>query len=125
MKQLFAVFEVLGMPWAKRSEHLSYGMVNLPTGKMKSREGVIVDADNLITKVQDLAKEEIRKRDEKVAAKDLERRSRQLALGAIKYYILQVDPKTLMTFDPAKSIALQGRTGPYLQYTAVRTAITP
>lgn len=119
-QKLFATFDLLGLPWAKKSFHVSYGWVNLPEGRMKSRTGYVVDADDLVLELQNLAKEEIQERDEKLTTKELETRSLEIALAAIKYYILQVDPKTTIVFDPKKSIALQGRTGPYLQYMAVR-----
>ncbi len=119
-QKLFAIFDILNFPWAKNNTHISYGWINLPDGRMKSRTGNVVDADNFITEIQTIAKEEIKSHEEKISQKELEIRSLQIALGAIKYYILQVDPKTTMVFDPKKSISLQGRTGPYLQYMAVR-----
>lgn len=119
-QKLFAIFNILHFSWAKNNTHISYGWVNLPDGRMKSRTGHVVDADNFITEIQTFAKEEIQNRDSAIRQKELEARSLEIALGAIKYYILQVDPKTTIVFDPKKSLSLQGRTGPYLQYMAVR-----
>lgn len=119
-QQLFATFDLLGLPWAKKSKHISYALINLPEGRMKSREGTVVDADDLIEKVQDMAKEEIQARHKNISEKLLTKQSLQIALAAIKYYILQVDPKREMIYNPQESLSLQGRTGPYLQYMLVR-----
>jgi arginyl-tRNA synthetase len=119
-KQLFKIFEKLGRPWAKNCFHLTYGMVNLTSGKMKSREGTVVDADNLIEEVQEIAKKEIDERYQKLSEKEKEIRSNAIALSAIKFYLLKNDAKKDMLFDPKQSISFDGETGPYLQYTYAR-----
>lgn len=118
-KQLFKILELLGFKWAKSCEHLSYGLVFLPEGKMKSREGKIIDADDLISDVKALAEEEILKR-EKLGKKELEERSLAIALAAIKFAMLHIDYKKDFTFVPEKSISFEGESGPYLQYSFAR-----
>lgn len=121
-KVLFLILKKLGYSWAEACYHLSYGMVDLPTGKMKSREGTVVDADDLIQQMADTAKartEELGKIDgftEEQAAELYD----MLALGAIKYYLLKVDPRKRMLFNPEESIEFQGNTGPFIQYTHAR-----
>lgn len=121
-KVLFLILKKLGMPWADELFHLSYGMVDLPTGKMKSREGTVVDADDLIQEVVDSARAvttALGKLDDFTEAeKDV--LFEQIGLAALKYYLLKVDPKKRMLFDPAASIDLQGHTGPFIQYTYAR-----
>ena len=121
-KVLFELMNILGYPWSNKLKHLSYGMVDLPTGKMKSREGLVVDADELIAdmnlkamiiseslgKINDLSKTEQSKL------------YNQIALGALKYHILKVDPKKRILFDPNESIDFNGNTGPFIQYTYAR-----
>jgi arginyl-tRNA synthetase len=119
-KQLFAMFEKLGRKWAKNCYHVSYGMVNLTTGKMKSREGTVVDADDLIEEVKALALEEINARYKTLGKKEKEKRALAIALGAIKFYLLKNDARKEMTFNPKESISFEGETGPYLQYTYAR-----
>jgi len=115
---LFNVLEKLG--FSKGSlKHLSHGMVNLPEGKMKSREGKVVDADDLIELVQNLAKKELSSR-EKLSKKELEERSLKITLAAIKYLLLKIDRKKDTIFNPKKSISFEGDTGPYLLYTYAR-----
>ena len=112
----------LGFDWASRIYHLSYGMVELPNGKMKSREGTVVDADDLIEEMYLQAKatsEESGKLDDLPEA-ERETLCRQIGLGALKYFILKVDPKKTMLFDPAESIDFNGNTGPFIQYTHAR-----
>jgi len=116
---LFEILELLKIANKNSLTHLSYGMVNLPEGKMKSREGTIVDADNLIDKVQDLVKKQLVKRD-KLSKKHLEERSLKIALAAIKYLLLKTDIKKDITFDPKQSISFEGDTGPYIQYSYAR-----
>lgn len=118
-KQLFKIFEKLDYKWAKNCYHLSYGLVNLPSGRMKTREGTVVDADELISNLQKLAKDEINKR-EKLNDKELDERSLQIALAAIKYFMLKIEPIKDVLFDPEKAISFEGDTGPYLQYTNAR-----
>jgi len=118
-KVLFKILNLLNYPFSKHLQHLSYGMVTLPEGKMKSREGTIVDADNLIEKVQNLVKKEIEKR-EKLSKKEIEFRSLKISLAAIKYFLLKVDYSKEILFNPEESINFEGNTGPYLQYSYAR-----
>ncbi len=116
------ILKKLGRPYADGIYHMSYGMVDLPTGKMKSREGTVVDADDLIQEMIDTAKsrtEELGKIDGFTEAQANEL-YRQLALGAIKYYLLKVDPKKRMLFNPAESVDFQGDTGVFIQFTHAR-----
>jgi arginyl-tRNA synthetase len=119
---LFAILKKLGYQWAENLYHLSYGMVNLPEGKMKSREGTVVDADDLIDSLRDLALEEIRSKDREEAVGDAGETSEKIALGALHYYLLQVSPAKDMLFDPKESLSFNGNTGPYLQYMGARIA---
>jgi arginyl-tRNA synthetase len=119
---LFKVMGKLGFPWAANLHHLAYGMVNLPEGKMKSREGTVVDADDLLDELEKLAAEEIRNKEREDDVGDLSRAAREIALGALNYWLLQVTAGKDMTFDPKESIAFNGNTGPYLQYTGARIA---
>ena len=119
-KQLFYMFEKLGREWAKNCYHLSYGMVNLTSGKMKSREGTVVDADDLIIEVIDIAKGEIDNRYKDLSGKEREERALAIALSAIKFYLLKNDAKKDITFNPKESISFEGETGPYIQYTYAR-----
>jgi len=119
-KQLFAVLELLKFPWAKKCRHLSYGMVNLPHGRMKSREGTVVDADNLIENMEHLAKKEIKKRHDDLSKEEVDHRAHEIGLGALKFFILKVDPNRDVTFNPKESISFEGETGPYVQYTHAR-----
>ena len=119
-KVLFTILDKLGLPWAKNLYHLSYGMVNLPEGKMKSREGTVVDADDLIDSLRDLALQEIRGKDREEAVGDPQATAEKVALGALHYYLLQVSPLKDMLFDPKESLSFTGNTGPYLQYMGAR-----
>ncbi len=120
---LFEILKRLGFKFSQQCQHLSYGMVNLPTGRMKSREGTVVDADDLIS----LLIEEVRKESqERSTLSDLSPEAQQaicekVALAALKFFILKVEPKKTMIFDPSQSIDLQGQTGPYIQNAYVRT----
>lgn len=112
----------LGFDWAEQIFHLSYGMVELPEGKMKSREGTVVDADDLIQKMYDEAKatsEESGKLDG-LSDEEKDKLYHMIGLGALKYFILKVDPKKTMLFDPKESIDFNGNTGPFIQYTHAR-----
>ena len=116
------VLKKLGFDWADQIFHLSYGMVELPEGKMKSREGTVVDADDLIEKMYQEARatsEESGKLDG-IPADERERLYRMIGLGALKYFILKVDPKKKMLFNPKESIDFNGNTGPFIQYTHAR-----
>ncbi|MDR2149986.1 MAG: arginine--tRNA ligase [Spirochaetaceae bacterium] len=119
-KALFAILHKLGFDWAKNLYHLSYGMVNLPDGKMKSREGTVVDADDLLDSLTELAKQEIRAKNREEAVGNLEQTAEKVALGALHYYLLQVSPAKDMLFDPSESLSFNGKTGPYLQYVGAR-----
>ena len=121
-QQLFKILELLGYEQAKKMYHLSYGMVNLPEGKMKSREGTVVDADDLLKELKTLARAEIKTRDPKIKKKDLDKRSEAIALAGLKFYMLKLDPVKEMTYNPKESLSFEGETGPYVQYTAVRIA---
>jgi len=119
-KVLFIILDKLGFPKAKNLHHLAYGMVNLPEGKMKSREGTVVDADELIDSLRDLALEEIRKKEREEALSDPAQTAEKIALGAIHYFLLSVNPYKDMQFDPQESLSFSGNTGPYLQYMGAR-----
>lgn len=121
-KVLFLILKKLGFDWAKNLYHLSYGMVDLPSGKMKSREGTVVDADDLIDEMSQTAgeiSEELGKLDGYTIAEKQEL-YKIIGLGALKYFILKVDPKKRILFDPKESIDFQGNTGPFIQYTYAR-----
>ncbi len=119
---LFLILKKLGFDWAKNLYHLSYGMVDLPSGKMKSREGTVVDADDLIddmAKTAEEISEELGKLDG-YSEDEKQELYKTIGLGALKYYILKVDPKKRILFDPKESIDFQGNTGPFIQYTYAR-----
>ena len=121
-KVLFLILAKLGYEWARRCYHLSYGMVDLPTGKMKSREGTVVDADDLIQEMVDEAEKQTRalgKLDD-VTEADAQQLFEMIGVGALKFFLLKVDPRKRMLFDPNESIQLQGFTGPFIQYTHAR-----
>lgn len=121
-KVLFKVLEKLGFAWAKACKHLSYGMVDLPSGRMKSREGTVVDADDLMDEVVNACKTasaEKGKLDE-LSEADRNELFEILGIGALKFYLLRVDPKKRMLFNPEESVALNGDTGPFVQYTHAR-----
>ena len=116
------ILKKLGFAWSDNIYHLSYGMVELPQGKMKSREGTVVDADDLIEKMYNTAKEtslELGKLDQ-MDEEEQDRLFRMISLGALKYFIIKVDPKKTMLFDPKESIDFNGNTGPFIQYTHAR-----
>lgn len=119
-KVLFYVLEKLGYEWAKDLHHLSYGMVNLPDGKMKSREGTVVDADDLFDSLTSLAKQEIIGKAREDIVGDVDKVSASIALGALNYYLLQTTTTKDMIFNPDDSISFSGNTGPYLQYMGAR-----
>jgi arginyl-tRNA synthetase len=121
-KVLRLVLDKLGFPWAKSLYHLSYGMVELPEGKMKSREGTVVDADDLMDEMIETAREmsyDLGKL-EGLSAEERKEIFRIIGLGALKYFILKVDPVKNMTFNPKESIDFDGNTGPFIQYTHAR-----
>lgn len=121
-KVLFKILEKLGYAWAKECYHLSYGMVELPEGKMKSREGTVVDADDLIHEMIQTARETTEElgKVEGFSEHELQDLYMTIGMGALKYFILKVDPKKKMLFDPKESIDFNGHTGPFIQYTHAR-----
>jgi arginyl-tRNA synthetase len=119
---LFLIIKKLGFEWADNLYHLSYGMVDLPSGKMKSREGTVVDADDLVDEMAQTAgeiSEELGKLDG-YSAEEKQDLYKTIGLGALKYFILKVDPRKRILFDPKESIDFQGNTGPFIQYTYAR-----
>jgi arginyl-tRNA synthetase len=121
-KVLFLILKKLGYSWAENLYHLSYGMVDLPEGKMKSREGTVVDADDLMLEMKDTARkisQELGKL-EGYSKEEKERLYKIIGLGALKYYILKVEPRKRILFDPKESIDFNGNTGPFIQYTYAR-----
>lgn len=122
-KILFKVLEKFGFDWASRCEHISYGMINLPEGKMKSREGTVVDLDNLMDEMKAMALEELKGRyasDQLAENFDAEMTAEAIGQAAIKYYILKANAQKDITFNPKESLSFDGATGPYLQYTHAR-----
>ncbi|MGC9049179.1 MAG: arginine--tRNA ligase [Patescibacteria group bacterium] len=119
-KVLFTILPLFGFKWVKNLYHLSYGLVFLPEGKMKSREGKVVDADEIIAEVEKLAKGEILAREPNISPIELSARAEKIALGAIKFFFLKVSPKQEINFKPEESISFEGATGPYIQYTYAR-----
>ena len=121
-KVLFLILDKLGKSWAKGLYHLSYGMVDLPSGKMKSREGTVVDADDLIAEMVATAKQktEALGKVDHFSEEERETLYYNIGMGALKYFLLKVEPKKRLLFDPAESIDFQGNTGPFVQYTHAR-----
>ena len=121
-KVLFLVLQKLGYSWADSLFHLSYGMVDLPSGKMKSREGTVVDADDLIQRMKNTARKIAAEHGKIEGLDEQERNSlfQKIGLGALKYFILKVDPKKRILFDPEASVDFNGNTGPFIQYTYAR-----
>ncbi len=121
-KVLFLILKKLGFDWSKNLYHLSYGMVDLPSGKMKSREGTVVDADDLMKEMTETAQkisEDLGKLDG-YSEQEKAKLYKTIGMGALKYYILKVDPKKRILFDPAESVDFAGNTGPFVQYTYAR-----
>ena len=121
-KVLFAIIKKLGRPYAEGLHHLSYGMVDLPSGKMKSREGTVVDADVLLQEMFDTAAQHTKElgKIEGMSDEEADELCRTLGLGALKYFLLKIDPKKRILFNPKASVEFQGRTGPFIQYTHAR-----
>jgi len=121
-KVLFLILQKLGKTWAQGLYHLSYGMVDLPSGKMKSREGTVVDADDLIREMEQTAKEQTEAlgKVDGFSEADKEHLYHTIGMGALKYFLLKVDPKKRLLFDPNESVDFQGHTGPFIQYTHAR-----
>ncbi len=121
-KVLFGILAQLRPATAGRCHHLSYGMINLPSGKMKSREGKVVDADDLMDEMHTLAAVAVRERWPELTEAETAERAEAIGLGALKYYLMAFSPQTTMTFDPAESLAFTGKTGVYAIYSYARTA---
>ena len=119
-QMLFEIIKRLGYPWSEKLYHLSYGMVNLPSGRMKSREGTVVDADDLFDEMAKLAADACKERDDSLSGEELAKRSEIIGLGALKFMLLKFNAKTTITFDPAASLRFEGDTGPYIQYVGAR-----
>ncbi len=117
-KQLFAVLDMIGFKEDKY--HLSYGMISLPEGKMKSREGTTVDADDLIEEMENLAFEEVDERYPELSKKEKSYRAKIIGMAALKFFILKYNPKSDFIFNPKESISFEGETGPYIQYCFAR-----
>lgn len=116
-KQLFAVLELLGF---KKPDHLSYGMISLPEGKMKSREGTVVDADDIIQEIENLAFNEVEKRYPELRKEEKLRRANIIGMAALRFFILKYNPKSDFVFNPKESLSFEGETGPYVQYCYAR-----
>lgn len=119
-QQLFKIMELLHRPYASKLYHLSYGMVHLPTGRMKSREGTVIDADDIMNEMKALAEVEIKKRYESLAEEEIHRRAEMIGLAAIKFFMLRTDAHRDIIFNPEESLSFEGETGPYVQYTHAR-----
>lgn len=119
-KVLFHILAKLGYPWASNLYHLSYGLVNLPEGRMKTREGTVVDADTLLDSLRELAVEEISSKGRDDAVGDIQETAEKIALGAVHFYLLQANPAKDMIFNPKDSLSFNGATGPYIQYMGAR-----
>ncbi len=119
-KVLFFVLRLLGYPWAQQLHHVSYGMVNLPHGRMKSREGTVVDADDILDRLHSAAEEEIAKKGRENALKHAQCIAENVAIAALHYFLLQVSPQKDIVFHPEESLSFNGNTGPYLQYMGAR-----
>jgi arginyl-tRNA synthetase len=119
---LFKILEKIGCDWSEKCSHLSYGMVDLPSGKMKSREGTVVDADDLISKMRNDSLNLIKQSNkfDDFDEKEIKDLSKKIGDGAVKYFILKVDAKKNMMFNPDESIDFNGNTGPFIQYTYAR-----
>ena len=121
-KVLFSILKALGYSWADKLTHMPYGMVNLPSGKMKSREGTVVDADDLFDEMQDLARASTLEKCGDNVPDNLEERAAVISMAALKFMLLKVNPRTTIMFDPQASIKFEGDTGPYVLYAYARIA---
>jgi len=119
-KVLFEVFKRLGWKFSEKCYHFSYGMVELPEGKMKSREGTVIDTDDLIDSVIKIAKDEVAKRYDALSDEEIDKRSRIIAMSAIRFFFLKFDPLRNFVFNPKESLAFDGETGPYIEYSYAR-----
>jgi arginyl-tRNA synthetase len=121
-KALFEILKRLGYDWAKNLYHLAYGLVNLPSGRMKTREGTVVDADDMIDELAALAEKEIAAKGRDASVGDVKAVAEKVALGALHYYLLQTSPTKDMLYDPEQSLSFTGNTGPYIQYMGARAS---
>ncbi len=119
-QQLFAILELLGKEYVKNMFHFSYGLVNLPSGRMKSREGTVVDADDVMDEIAALAEKEVRARYKELSSAEIKKRAEAIALAALRFFMLKTDAVRDMVFNPEESISFEGETGPYVQYTHAR-----
>jgi len=119
---LFEILKRLGYEWAKNLHHLSYGLVNLPSGRMKTREGTVVDADDLMDELANLAEKEIIAKGRDASVGEVRKVADKVALGALHYYLLQTSPVKDMLYDPEQSLSFTGDTGPYIQYMGARAS---
>ena len=119
-QQLFKIMELLQRSYASKLYHLSYGMVHLPTGRMKSREGTVIDADDIMNEMKALAEVEIKKRYESLSEDEIHLRAEMIGLAAIKFFMLRTDAHRDIVFNPEESLRFEGETGPYVQYTHAR-----
>ncbi len=119
-QQLIKIFELLGYTWANRCRHVAYGLVHLPEGRLKSREGNVVDADNLMDEMTKLAASEVQKRFPDLPEKEIQKRAAAIGLSAIKFFMLKFDHRKDFVFNPSESLSFEGETGPYLLYTYAR-----
>ena len=119
-RQLFKILELLKKPYASKMYHLSYGLVHLPSGRMKSREGTVVDADDVMNEVTRVALKEVQKRHSKLSKKESKERSEFIAQAAIKFFLLRIDSIRNIIFNSQESLSFEGETGPYVQYTHAR-----
>ena len=121
-KVLFLILDKLGYKWVRNCHHLSYGMVDLPSGRMKSREGTVVDADDFMQEMVDTAKSIAKElgKIEGMTEKEADELYEIVGLGALKYFLLKVDPKKRILFNPEESVDFNGNTGPFIQYTYAR-----
>ncbi|MHB0896783.1 MAG: arginine--tRNA ligase [Spirochaetales bacterium] len=121
-KALFEILKRLGYEWAGNLYHLAYGLVNLPSGRMKTREGTVVDADDLMDELADLAEKEIVAKGRDATVGDAKEIAEKVSLGALHYYLLQTSPTKDMLYDPEQSLSFTGNTGPYIQYMGARAS---
>lgn len=119
-QQLFKILELLGFNFTGKLHHLSYGMVYLPEGKMKSREGTVIDADDIMKEMIELSAADLKKRYGAMAEKELNNRAKAIGLGALKFFMLKYDPSKDINYNPSESISFEGETGPYVQYAYAR-----
>ena len=119
-KQLFATLKLLGVPQAEKCYHLGYGLLTLPSGKMSSRAGTVVNADELMDELLVIALDEYNKRNPELGEEEIARRANVISLSALKFYLVKQDAKKELVFDPKESISFEGQTGPYLLYTTAR-----